>query len=323
MIPPKSVNPTKDFKRFMQLFPRLILLKVWPVLTLTLIALSLNTCTPLASDSSDDSLSGPPSDVLYSSLYDCLYDCLYDSLYDYAIVKTLPHSARSFTQGLIVDGDDLIESSGLYGKSFIHRYPVSGSSGSGSSGNKKEQYKSLPDDLFAESLTLFNDKLYLLTWKSGRVLILDPNNLELQRTLSYQGEGWGLTTFDNELVMSNGSAQLTFRDPEDFSVQRTLTVTDNQKPVNDLNDLAVAHGLIWANVWHESYIVAIDPHSGQVVGKIDLRTLAKRHRSFLSDNVLNGIAWDEQQQGFWITGKRWSKRYLIQVNVPSLTTIKQ
>lgn len=231
----------------------------------------------------------------------------------YTVLDTLPHSRRSFTQGLVVDGDELIESSGLYGKSFIHRYPASGM-GEGHS-------KTLPKRLFAEGIALANHKLYLLTWQNGEALVLDPHTLETQDTLTYDGEGWGLATFVQtsggreytQLVMSNGSDRLTFRDPDTFAVLRTLTVTDQQQPLHNLNDLAVAKGLIWANVWYSTEIVAIDPHSGEVVGKIDLQAQADEQPGFHPENVLNGIAWDEQRQAFWVTGKRWAKRYLIQV----------
>ncbi|WP_439133710.1 glutaminyl-peptide cyclotransferase [Pseudomaricurvus sp.] len=303
----------------MQFFPKCVYGKLLPTVAFAFVALSLNKCTLQASTDTSHSIHNAAN-------------------YDYSIIKTLPHSQRSFTQGLVVDGHYLIESSGLYGKSVVHRYPVFNGPASGETDSatpvsdapvsdrpvsdrlepdKNEgQYKPLPDDLFAESLTVFNGKLFLLTWKSERVLVLDPNSLNLKSTLAYQGEGWGLTSFGQELVMSNGGDQLLFRDPEDFSINRTLNVTDNQQPVEYLNDLTVAYGLIWANVWHESYIAAIHPDSGQLVGKIELRELTRQHRSFDSDSVLNGIAWDEQQQGFWVTGKRWNKRYLIQLKNP-------
>lgn len=237
----------------------------------------------------------------------------YPVQFQYTVLDTQPHSRRSFTQGLIVDGDELIESSGLYGKSFLHRYPVSGAG--------REQYHPLPKRLFAEGIALANGKLYLLTWQNGRALVLDPHTFKTESTFAYQGEGWGLATYvqatDNEahtqLVMSNGTAQLAFRDPHSFSVLRTVTVTDREQPLHNLNDLAVAHGLIWANVWHSTAIVAIDPDSGEVVGKIDLRAQRDEQPGYGPENVLNGIAWDEQRQAFWVTGKRWAKRYLIRV----------
>lgn len=228
----------------------------------------------------------------------------------YSVLETRPHSRHSFTQGLIVDGDELIESSGLYGKSFVQRYRIDGSGG--------ERVQRLSRRLFAEGIALVNDKLYVLTWRNGQALVLNPRTLATQQILRYRGEGWGLATWPvsdgpTQLVMSDGSAQLRFRDPETFDMVRTLTVTDQGQPLQNLNDLAVARGLIWANVWYSTAIVAIDPHTGEVVGKIDLAAQAAAQPKNDPDNVLNGIAWDEQRQAFWVTGKRWNQRYLIQV----------
>lgn len=243
--------------------------------------------------------------------------------FQYTLLDTLPHNRHSFTQGLIVDGDELIESSGLYGKSFLHRYPIT--NGGPAADQSKVQYKLLPKHLFAEGIALVDNKLYLLTWQNRQALVLNPHTLATENVFRYRGEGWGLSAFPQttagreqiQLVMSNGSDQLSFRDPETFSVLRTLRVTDQGQPLHNLNDLAVAQGLIWANVWYSTEIVAIDPDSGEVVGKIDLRAQADEqpdtHPTTHPDNVLNGIAWDEQRQGFWVTGKRWAKRYFIRV----------
>ncbi|NHO64806.1 glutaminyl-peptide cyclotransferase [Aestuariicella hydrocarbonica] len=225
--------------------------------------------------------------------------------YDYNIVKSLPHSTTSFTQGLVVDQDHIIESSGLYGKSFIHRYHKSSSS--------PTHNHHLDDDLFAEGIALLQGKLYALTWKSGQAYTLNPQTLERLQTFTYQGEGWGLAAYGNQLVMSNGSSQLTFRNPLNFDTTRTVTVTQGGKAVANLNDLTVFGGLIWANVWYSSDILAIDPDSGRVVGVLPLAELAKQHRSYRRDNVLNGIAWDAQEQGLWVTGKRWNRRYLLKL----------
>lgn len=301
MSPPNTCHPIHDFKRLLLRFPQLgslflstAAVVMWRILTVAIMV--LGTSPAQAEERS------------------------YRIQFDHTVLETLPHSRRSFTQGLIVDGDEMIESSGLYGKSFLHRYPVVGNTDKHDHKNKA-QYKALPRTIFAEGITLWNNKLYLLTWQNGQALVLNPRTFELQQRLEYEGEGWGLATFVHnedgkdqaQLVMSNGSDQLTFRDVETFAALRTLAVTDQQRPVHQLNDLTVAQGLIWANVWHSTKIVAIDPYSGVVVGKIDLRDLAAEQPSAHPEDVLNGIAWDEQRQGFWITGKRWAKRYLIRV----------
>ncbi len=228
--------------------------------------------------------------------------------WSYQLLQTLPHSPNSFTQGLVKDGNFLIESSGLYRKSFLHRYPAY------SPEQDDGQYMPLSADLFAEGIALLDNKLYMLTWRKQQVLVFDPRTLQLQQRLSYQGEGWGLATYGQQLVMSNGSSQLNFRDRHDFAIERTVTVTEAGQPTDRINDLTVAQGLVWANVWFRNDLLAIDPDSGRVIGTVSLEPLANKHRHAKRGAVLNGIAWDEQAQAFWITGKFWDKRYLIRVN---------
>lgn len=226
--------------------------------------------------------------------------------YDYTTIKTLPHSTRSFTQGLTLTRDTLYESSGLFGRSFIERYrPLSG---------ELLQRKAISPAYFAEGLAVIDDTLYALTWKAGIVLMFNADNFAYLGQQRFNGEGWGLTVFHQQLLMSNGSATLTLRNPKDFSITRQITVTDRTQPIDRLNDLTIAYDRIWANVWHSNTIVVINPSTGAVEGKLDLSELAGNHHSSNSDDVLNGIAWDHVRQGFWVTGKRWNKRYLIGID---------
>jgi glutaminyl-peptide cyclotransferase len=229
--------------------------------------------------------------------------------YDYQIEKTVSHSNQSFTQGLALHQGAMIESSGLYGKSFIQRYTVFD--------NNLINQRRLSRKVFAEGITVFNNTLYLLTWKQGRALLFDPTNFEPLGHLSFKGQGWGLSHLGDELIMSNGTEQLTYRRPKDFSVIRKLEVSLNGQPLTDLNDLTTTdhqspHGaLIWANVWKDHRVFAIHPITGTVIGFIDLSRLSLDNHSPNSGDVLNGIVWDQYAQGFWVTGKRWKKRYLI------------
>ncbi len=234
--------------------------------------------------------------------------------YSYRILQTHNHSTRTFTQGLAMYQGDLIESSGLYGKSFVSRYhPID---------SESQQRRRLSRRLFAEGVALFDEVLYLLTWKRGVVLQLDPHTLEPLGQLKYQGEGWGLTRHQQHLLMSNGSNQLSLRNPKDFSVAGKISVHKMGHPLHQLNDLTVvpasanSPSRIWANVWHHSSIYGIDPNTGVVEAQLDLSALTQEHRGSNPDNVLNGIAWDRARQGLWVTGKRWPKRYLIELITP-------
>lgn len=222
----------------------------------------------------------------------------------YRILLEAPHDSRLFTQGLIVDGNSLVESSGRYGHSRIRQYHVES--------NRIEKELVLPKHIFAEGLTRFNDKYFVLSWRRGQLFELSTDTLAIERTLSYSGEGWGLTHNGTNLIMSDGSHKLFFRRPQDFSLQRTITVTSEGKSWRKLNELEYAEGWIWANVWQDSRILKIDPNTGQVKGFLDFAPLVKRYGS--THKTLNGIAYDPQRKAFWITGKLWPKRFLVSFN---------
>jgi glutamine cyclotransferase len=213
------------------------------------------------------------------------------------IKQTKKHNAQSFTQGWIKEGNTFYESSGLYGRSFVQRYS-----------NNKSVTANLPHRYFAEGLTLFNDKIYLLTWKKETVLILDKNTLKTTATLPYTGEGWGLTHNRSQFIMSNGSADLLFRNATDFTITRRITVS---LPLQ-LNELEYVDGVIWANDWNKDDIYAINSEDGCLLAKMDLSILRQQAVKPNHRNVLNGIAYDAIEKGLWITGKYWPTRYLIE-----------
>ncbi|WP_346839565.1 glutaminyl-peptide cyclotransferase [Microbulbifer sp. SAOS-129_SWC] len=206
-----------------------------------------------------------------------------------------------FTQGLIFDGKHWWESSGLYGRSWLAEYTDPGAN--------PLRRKWLAANRFAEGLAAHGDKLYLLTYKAGEVQIFRRKDLSPLGTRHYSGEGWGLTSDGKQLIMSNGSDELTFRDPDTFAVTRRLKVHGGGEDWSKLNELEYVHGLIWANIWMDTRIIAIDPHSGAVRGQIDLAALAPKSND--PDEVANGIAWDEARNGLWVTGKYWPMLYLI------------
>lgn len=222
--------------------------------------------------------------------------------YHYQILEQRAHDTGLFTQGLILDEGQFYESGGRYGQSRLVRYR--------STQMKPNLEKKLADRLFAEGLTLLNGKLYLLTWKARQLLILDAETFELKQTLSYRGEGWGLTHNGEQLIRSDGTNWLHFHGTNNFALERSLEVTRSGKPVKHLNELEYIDGHIWANIWHSDKLVKIDPESGQVLAQLDLSELGARHRS---SGVLNGIAYDETSRGLWVTGKNWPRLYLLKL----------
>ncbi len=233
----------------------------------------------------------------------------------FEILAERTHKPSLFTQGLLVDGDHFYESSGLYNQSLLVTYPIAEPASTWakiSAPFTKKQ--SLPARYFAEGLALVDDKLYLLTWMEETLLIYDKATLNYQRSISYKGEGWGLTTDGKQLIRSDGSDTLYFHNTSDFAVTKELKVTDAGTAVTQLNELEFAQGYIWANIWHSDYIVKINPENGHVVKRIDLSPLKQNLKLTNSEQVLNGIAWDEKRNAFWVTGKNWPKMFLIRMN---------
>ncbi len=213
------------------------------------------------------------------------------------LVASRTHDHTLFTQGLVVDQGVFYESGGLYQRSRLVRYDT-----------EKKRTQALDDHLFAEGLTVMGDTLYLLTWKAETLLTFNKHTLAPGKTLHYSGEGWGLTHNHQHLIMSNGSNRLSFHRPSDFAIEKTLTV----KGLDRLNELDYSDGIIWANRWYNDHIYAIDSHSGCILGKIDLSRLRQQAVSARNlKNVTNGIAYDADNNGLWVTGKYWHKMFLI------------
>lgn len=218
------------------------------------------------------------------------------------VVGVYPHDPGAFTQGLVWDGGLLYESTGLYGKSSLRRVePFTG---------EVLERRLVDPNLFGEGLALVGDRLLQLTWKAGIVLVYDLANLELVDEYGFNGEGWGLAYDGRRLVMSDGTSRLTFRDLDDFRWQATLEVRLTGNPVVHLNELELAEGALYANVWGRERIVRLDPETGVVDAVIDASGLLSREERARVD-VLNGIAYDPVSKTFWLTGKFWPKMFQV------------
>lgn len=237
--------------------------------------------------------------------------------YSYEILAERSHKKQVFTQGLLLQDNHFYESSGRYGSSFLAVYPVAEPENKWAQLSAKfTRQARLPPRYFAEGLTLFNDRLYLLTWQEQTLLIYNRTTLALEQSLNYSGEGWGLTHDNTYLIRSDGSHRLTFHEPQSFKPHKVVEVFEGGRPLQRLNELEYIRGKIWANIWHENRLVEIDPESGKVIGSLDLSQLAATLSLTDSEQVLNGIAYDEEQQALWVTGKLWPKMFLIKLNSP-------
>ena len=222
------------------------------------------------------------------------------------ILRTLPHNSSSFTQGLEVQGKSIFESSGLYGHSRLSEID--------SQNGEIIRQVSIDDSYFGEGITVKDQSIIMLTWREGVALEFDISNFSIIGNFSFEGEGWGLCYNGEHMVTSNGTSELSFRDPINFETNFTVLVTWDGNPVSNLNELECVDDKIYANVWMEDIILEISSTSGAVKSYASLISISSSQGNG-SEEVLNGIAFDQNSEGFWITGKNWTEMYLVNFTI--------
>ena len=225
----------------------------------------------------------------------------------YEVVNSYPHDPTSFTQGLLWHNGGFYESTGLYGQSKLRRLEFP-------SGRVLKE-TDLQTDLFGEGLALVDSRLIQLTWKSHRGFVYDLNSFRLLQEFAYDTEGWGLTYDGKNLILSDGSSDLFYLDPQTFKPVKKLAVTMNGRPVTELNELEFIEGEIWANVWQTDLILRIDPLTGQVTSFLDLKGILAPSDRTGREDVLNGIAYDPEKKRIFVTGKLWPRVFEIKVKL--------
>lgn len=223
----------------------------------------------------------------------------------YTVVRKLPHSTENFTEGFFYLDGHFWEGTGLPRHSQVLEEEVET--------GKVLHSVDLPPELFGEGIVNWGPYLYEWTWHARTVFVRDRATLQVVRTLHYDGEGWGMTRDEKEIITSDGSSELSFRDPETFSVVRTLTVHDGPSLVRQLNELEWVKGEIYANVWHEERIARISPKDGHVIAWINLAGILPEEDRVNAESVLNGIAYDAAHDRLYVTGKQWPVVYEIKV----------
>lgn len=220
------------------------------------------------------------------------------------VLDTFPHDADAFTQGLELRDGLFLESTGLYGESDLRRViPETG---------EVVELVPLASEFFAEGLTQVGDELIQLTWRENTALFYDADTFEPLREVEYNGEGWGLCFDGSQLVMTDGTPELIFRDSVTFDETARVPVTLNGEPVFNLNETECVGGEVWANIWRTTQIVRIDPATGIVNGVVDAQSLLQASGAAGNGNaVLNGIAWDETTSTFFVTGKLWPTMFRV------------
>jgi glutamine cyclotransferase len=223
--------------------------------------------------------------------------------YTYEVVNVYPHDSDAFTQGLVIDDGVLYEGTGLTGKSSLRRVDLE-------TGDVLQMHE-LSSNLFGEGITVFGDKIIQLTWQSEIGFVYDKSSFDVLQNFSYSTQGWGITTDGTRLIMSDGSANLYFLNPETFEKTGQVEVHDGNASVTKLNELEYINGEVYANVWLTDKIAVINPNTGQVTGWIDLTDIYTSTGD--SNNVLNGIAYDAENNRLFVTGKRWSQLFQIKL----------
>ena len=226
----------------------------------------------------------------------------------FQVVAQYPHNNTSFTEGLEFKDSTLIESTGLYGTSKLCRIDLK---------TGKELLKmDLEKKYFGEGITQLNGKIYQLTYKEEKCFVYDAKTFKKLNELSYKGEGWGMTNDGKKIIMSNGSNNLYFRNTNTFAEENVIAIFDeNGKPLDQINELELVDGFVYANIWQTNYIVKIDIKQRKVVQRFDFSNLVNQYLNNVPNmDVMNGIAYNEKTKNFYITGKNWPTLFEIKMN---------
>jgi len=230
-------------------------------------------------------------------------------VYSYEIINEYDHDISSYTQGLEFYGDYLYESTGLNGYSSLKKIDLFN--------NKVIKSRFLDKQYFGEGLTIINNKILQLTWKSKVGFIYDLESLEMQGSFDYgeSNEGWGLANDGKNIYKSDGTEKIWILDSESFIEIDYLEVVTNNKKIRNINELEIVDDLIYANTYqfNNDVCVIINKKSGEVTGIINFKGLRDKVKDHPELDVLNGIAYNKKRNSFFVTGKKWSKIFEIRI----------
>jgi glutamine cyclotransferase len=224
--------------------------------------------------------------------------------FSYRIENIYPHDTKAYTQGLIYEGGYLYEGTGQYNESSLRKVEIRT--------GEPIRMTMLAGEIFGEGITIFNDRIFQLTYKSQVGFVYEKESFKRIQKVYYQNkEGWGLTHDGTHLIMSDGSNRIYFMDPEYFTEIRQLEVYDDKGPVSRLNELEYIEGKIFANIYGGEEIVIIDPGTGKIIGKLNMKGILDPSDRHSRIDVFNGIAWDPDQRLLYVTGKYWPSLFEV------------
>lgn len=224
----------------------------------------------------------------------------------YQIKNIYPHDTKAYTQGLVFEDGYLFEGTGQYNESSLRKVEIRT--------GEPVRLTMLAGEIFGEGITIFNDRIFQLTYKSQVGFVYDKASFKRIQKVYYQNkEGWGLTHDGTNLIMSDGSHRIYYMDPEFFTEIRQLEVYDNKGPVSRLNELEYIEGKIFANIYGKDEIVIIDPETGKITGKLNMKGILEKADRHSRIDVFNGIAWDPGRRVLYVTGKYWPSLFEISV----------
>ena len=228
-------------------------------------------------------------------------------IYTYKIVNTYPHDPKAFTQGFEYHNGFFYESTGQYGKSSLRKVEVE-------TGKVLKKIE-IDKKYFAEGMTIFGNKIYQLTWRAKKGFVYDLNSFEKVDEFKYQQseEGWGLTNDGKYLIKTDGTDKMWFLDPETLKEIRFIETYTDKRKAEKLNELEYINGKVYANIWQQNSILIVNPENGAIEGIINLKGLQQKAGQKGEDNVLNGIAYDKENDRLFVTGKDWNKVFEIKV----------
>jgi len=236
----------------------------------------------------------------------------------FTVDNVYPHDPKAFIQGLQFYNGKLYEGTGNPQQSTLSSLRIVDIK----TGKPEKQYNIPNPNVFGEGITIFNNKIYQLTWQNNKIYVYELNDITHPIDSLHWGlEGWGLTNDGHSLIISDGSSKLYYVQPDeakkDMKTVKILTVADNTGELDSLNELEYINGHIFANIWYTNQIYKIDTANGHAVGVMDFTGLLHQYdpNDQVGDEaVLNGIAYDSATKKLYVTGKDWPKMFEIRLN---------